>query len=335
MKKLLIFFAIIVFVFNVKAQQQNVNELHETAKAFMRQGDYSNASLVLNRALQQEPNNLAIAKDLALDYYLQKENIKALEIIRPLLDRNDADDQCFQIAGNIYKALGQVKECEKMYKKGIKKFPQSGALYNEYGELLWATQDFSAIKLWEKGIETDPGYSGNYYNACKYYYLIKDKTWSLLYAEIFLNIENMTGRTPEIKNILLDSYKKLFSDTDLVKNNKEKNNFELAFLQTMNHQNTLASYGINPESLTMIRTRFILEWFENNALKFPFRLFEYHRQLLQEGMFDAYNQWIFGAAQNLVSYQNWTTTHSAEYNEFSKFQKGRIFKVPSAQYYHK
>ncbi len=52
-------------------------------------------------------------------------------------------------------------------------------------------------------------------------------------------------------------------------------------------------------------------------------------------MFDAYNQWIFGAAQNLVAYQTWTEKHAVENEEFLKFQKGRIFKIPSKQYYHK
>jgi len=332
-KKLFIFFALVTCFFISNAQ--NANELHETAKGFMRQGDFANASLVLNKALEQQPGNMEITKDLALNYYLQKDNTKALETIKPLIDRNDADDQCFQIAGNIYKALNQLKECDKLYKKGIKKFPQSGSLYNEYGELLWAMQDLSAIKQWEKGIEMDPGYSSNYYNATKYYYVTSDKVWNIIYGEIFLNIEPSTGRTSEIKNILLDSYKKIFSDADIFKNVKEKNSFEQAFLQTLYKQNSIASSGMNPETLTMIRTRFILDWFNGPSTKFPFRLFDYQLQLLRDGMFDAYNQWLFGTVQNLVAYQNWTTAHAVEYDEFSKFQKGRIFKIPAKQYYHK
>lgn len=335
MKKLIIFFALVIYSLNSKAQSQDAHQLHETAKTFMKQGDFANATLVLTRALQDQPGNIEMIKDLALNYYLQKENVKALEVIKPLIEGNAPDDQCFQIAGNIYKALSQAKECEKMYKKGIKQFPQSGPLYNEYGELLWSLQEASAIKQWEKGIEMDAGYSGNYYNASKYYYLTGDKIWSILYGEIFLNIEILTRRTAEIKNILLDGYKKLFVDADIFKNTKDKNNFEQAVLQTLNKQNIIASTGINPESLTMIRTRFILDWFNGFSAKFPFRLFEHHLYLLKEGMFDAYNQWIFGAAQNLVSYQTWTETHALEHGEFSKFQKGRLFKVPVQQYYHK
>ena len=83
----------------------------------------------------------------------------------------------------------------------------------------------------------------------------------------------------------------------------------------------------------MIRTRFILDWFENYGSKFPFRLFDYQRQLLQEGMFEAYNQWLFGTVENLSAYEAWTKNHTEEYTSFTNFQKGRVFKIPNGQYY--
>lgn len=332
MKKLFLFFALLSSI--TCFAQQDSKELQELAKGYMRQGDYDNAALLLVKALDQAPSDIGIRKDLALNYYFQKENTKALEAIKPLLERSDADDQSFQIAGNIYKALDQTKEADAMYKKGIKKFHKSGALYNEYGELLSALQNNSAINQWEKGIEMDPGYSGNYYNAAKYYYFTTDKIWSIIYAEIFINIEPLSARTTEVKSLLLDSYKKLFSD-DLLKNLEGKNSFEQAFIQSMNKANVVAETGINAETLTMIRTRFVLDWFEKYASKFPFRLFEYYQLLLREGIFPAYNQWIFGATENLQAYQNWTNEHATEHAEFVNFQKGRIFKVPAGQYYHK
>ena len=144
----------------------------------------------------------------------------------------------------------------------------------------------------------------------------------------------MSSKTPEIKELLLESYKKLFADVNLEQNNKDKNNFVKAYLQSMNKQTSEASLGLNAESLTMIRTRFILDWGNGNGSKFPCHLFDYHRQLLQEGLFEAYNQWIFGPSQNLAVFQNWINTHNTEYTEFSNFQKGRVFNMPGGQYYH-
>ena len=335
MRKILPFIYSICSLFSaISAFSQDAAQLHETARAFMRQGDYANSILVLNRAILLAPKNIEIAKDLGLNYYFAKDYNKALAIYKPLLDRDDADDQCFQVTGDIYLALELPKECEKVYKRGLKKIPESGPLYNELGELLWGQKDFNAIKIWEKGIEMDPGFSRNYYNASRFYYFTPDKVWSILYGEIFLNIEPMGDLAPEIKNILLEGYKKLFAEADLEINNKDNNPFVLAFLHTMNKQSNVAAGGIDAESLTMIRARFILDWFNENGNRLPFRLFELQKQLLQEGLFDAYNQWIFTAAQNLPAYQNWTETHASEYKEMMQFHRGRIFKIPIGQYYH-
>jgi len=333
-QKIFLFIALSVSVL-VSAQPEDVKKLHETAKAFMRSGDFDNAIIVLTRALQQDKKNIDMQKDLVMSFYLKRDYAKAMEGAKVLIDRDDADVISYQIAGNVYKALEEVKECDKMYKKALKKFPKSGPLYSEYGELLWATKDFAAIKQWEEGIKSDPGYGGNYYNAALYYFYTKDKVWSLIYGEIFVNMESFSERGAAMKQMLLQGYKeKLFSDPDIMKGEeKNKSEFAKAFLQGIGKQSSLTSKGITTETLTMIRTRFILDWYENNAVKYPFRLFEYHRQLLQEGMFNAYNQWLFGASENLAAYDNWTKAHAEEYNGFTTFQKSRIFKMPQGQYY--
>ena len=329
MKKISLALLLMVVLFAASAQ--SAKELHETAKSFMRQGDHANAILVLNRALLQEPQSVAMGKDLALSYYFQRENGKALETINALLDKDDADDQAFQIAGMIYKQADIKKDAEKMYRKGLKKFPESGPLYNELGELQWDQKNFEAIRQWEKGIELDPSYSKNYYNAARYYFLTPDKVWSLIYGEIFINMEPLSSKAPEIKQLLLDGYKKLFSEPAMI-TGKEKSLFIKNYLKSMQAQSGLAAAGINAETLSMIRTRFVLDWFQNKEV-LPFRLFGYQQQLLKEGLFEAYNQWLFGSSQNLSAYQAWITTHSEEYNSFLNFQKGRVFKVPTKEYY--
>src|ERR1044071_3432399 len=111
-------FSFIILLAAFTATAQDAAELHETARTFMRQGDFTNAILVLNRATKLDPKNIEILKDLGLNYYFSKDFPKALDIYKPLLDRPDADDQCFQVAGDIYLATDNPKECEKVYKKG-------------------------------------------------------------------------------------------------------------------------------------------------------------------------------------------------------------------------
>jgi len=315
--------------------QDDVKAMHETARNFMVTGDFDNAIMVLTRALEKDKNSLSLQKDLVMSYYLKRDYVKALEGTEVLLDRDDADVVTFQIAGNVYKALEEVKDAEKMYKKALKKFPKSGPLYSEYGELLWSAKDYAAIEQWEKGIQVDPAYSGNYYNAALFYFYTKDKVWSLIYGEIFVNMESLSERGAAMKQLLLQGYKeKLFAEADLLKGEeKNKNEFARAFLTTMGKQSSLVNKGLNTEVLTMIRARFILDWYVNNAGRYPFRLFDYQRQLLQEGMFEAYNQWLFGVHENLPAYDNWIKTHDEEYKNFVAFQKTRVFRIPQGQYY--
>lgn len=334
MKKFFLLFVLFVAIVGASAQD-DAKTMHETAKTFMRSGDFDNAIIVLTRALQQDKNNLEMQKDLVMSYYLKRDYTKALEGVKVLIEREDADVVCFQLGGNVYKALEEAKECEKVYKKGLNKFPSSGALYSEYGELLWATKDFSAIDQWETGIKVDPAYSGNYYNAAMHYFYSKDKVWGIIYGEIFVNMESLSQRSLAIKQLLLKSYKeKLFANPEVMKG-EEKNNSEFAkaFLQTMSKQSSIVNKGITVETLTMIRTRFILDWYANYATRFPLRLFDYQRQLLQEGMFEAYNQWLFGAAEDLAAYDNWSKLNSDKYEAFDKFQKNRVFRMPAGQNY--
>ena len=141
-KYFLIFFVFLLPVLVVSAQTDDPKTLYENAKTFMQSGDFDNAIIVLNRALQTDKNNLDMRKDLAMSYYYKRDYLKALDQAKLLLDRDDADAVCYQIAGNVYKALEEVKDCERVYKAGLKKFPNSGPLYSEYGELLWAKKRF-------------------------------------------------------------------------------------------------------------------------------------------------------------------------------------------------
>src|SRR5580765_4967231 len=120
MKKYIFLLAVVCIGF-VSFAQDDVKTLHESAKTFMRSGDFDNAIIVLTRALQKDNNNLELQKDLVMSYYLKRDYVKALEGVKSLIDRDDADEITYQIAGNVYKALEEVKDCEKMYKKALKK----------------------------------------------------------------------------------------------------------------------------------------------------------------------------------------------------------------------
>jgi tetratricopeptide (TPR) repeat protein len=233
-RKKIFFVALAISITCSNLLAQTVTELQNTAKTFMKQGDYTNAIVILNRCIEKEPSNTSVGKDLALSYFYSQNNVKALETIQPVLESNDADDQCFLIAGNIYKYLEKPKESEKIYKKGIAKFPESGPLYNELGETQIANKDKDAIKNWEKGIKADPSFGRNYFNAARYYFFQKEYIWSNIYGEIFVNMEPNGTRAAEIKKMLLDGYKQMFVENITNKEADTKNEFGYAKETTTN-----------------------------------------------------------------------------------------------------
>ncbi len=327
----------ILFIFPVFlfGQIDNAKNLKETATEMMKAGEWDKAVIALNRAIVLDASNFELQKNLLQCLYYKRDFEKAVELIKTITEKPEADVMTFQLAANVYKALEEKKEAENIFRMGLKKFPKSGPLYSEFGELLWSNKELAAIEFWEKGIETDPTFSSNYYHAANFYLSTKDKVWTLIYGEIFVNMESLSNRGATMKATLLKCYKEqIFAEIDLFKEmENEKNLFAKTFLQNLSKQTAQLAKGETIETLTMIRTRFILDWFTSSAAKFPFRLFDYHQQLLKEGLFEAYNQWIFGAIDNLSAFENWTKIHAEEYNRFTSFMKNRIFKMQPGQYY--
>ncbi len=339
-------FTAILFSSVITASAQDAKELYTTATGFIRDGDYSNAILVLNQALQQEPDNIDFKKQLGFAYYLQGDMSKAKSIIEPILNKKEADEQTFQIAGNIYQSRQEWKTAQKLYEKALRKFPESGELYNDNGQLLMFLKVFEGgMGSYLKGIEKAPNFSSNYYNAIKAYVYMNNPVWVIIYGEIFVNLESYTARTAEVRNLLLDAYKSLYNDPAQLNKaiedeNENKNrkkavaDFAQAFKASMGKQIGVVMAGIDPETLIMLRTRFLLDWYSFSDQRFPYALFDYQRSLLKQGLFEAYNQWMFGPVANQPAYRAWTTMHKAEYDTFLQYQRNHPLKLRADEYYN-
>ena len=332
--KQLLFIFFIISVAHLTHAQANTDTLRARAQKFLIHGDYDNALLVLNHAAEMDADNMDILKDEAYVYYLERNFAKAIELGKTVTGHSGADVQSYQVLGLAYKATADYASCEKLYKKAVKQYPASGALYADYGDLLAQQSRLEeAIKLWEKGIQVDPNNSSNYYYASRYYSQKGKPLWAVLYSETFVNIESLTQRTVEIKDILLSNYRKLLSTDVLNALSKSNNPFERAVATTYNNYSSLYNDNLLPEQLTAIRTRFILDWYKNNTPIYSYRLFEHQQLLLQQGMFDAYNQWLFGASASSSAYQFWVNNHSPEVKEWQTYLRSVVYKIPAGQYF--
>lgn len=330
-------YLLIAFLFCgvITAQAQaDTDTLRARAQAFLIKGDYDNALLVLNHAAEMDANNKDILKDEAYIYYLQRNFAKAIEIGKQITSRPDADVQSCQVLGMAYKAIADYADAEKLYKKSLKQFPNSGVLYSEYGDMLaQQNRPDDAIKLWEKGIQVDPNNSNNYYYAARYYSLKGRPLWAVIYSETFVNIESLTQRTVEIKDILLSNYRKLLTPQQLQALAQNGSPFEKAIANNYLKYTGMYDDELSPEALTAIRARFILDWYAGSNAPFAFRLFDHQRLLLSQGMFDAYNQWLFGASASTSAYQYWTSNHPQEMKDWQTYMRSVVYKIPEGQYF--
>src|SRR5690606_10686824 len=95
----------------------------------------------------------------------------------------------------------------QVYEDGLKKFPLSGKLYLERGTMELKREDLdAALKYYEMGIKVDPNFPSNYYWASRIYSYTTETVWTLIYGELFMNLERNTKRTAEISKLLYDTY---------------------------------------------------------------------------------------------------------------------------------
>lgn len=318
------------------AQTSFENQYNE-ARAYMMGGDFSNAIALFNKIIKENPNYTPAIQDLCFTYLLRNDYVNAHNTIAPLLSKDSVEEHTYQLMGMVYKALDEFKKADKMYKTAIKQYPQSGVLYNEFGEMHAANnKPNEAIKLWEKGIEVDPNYSSNYYNAAKYYVNSKDKVWSLIYGEIFLLLESYSKRTSEIKSLLYNSYKKFYTIEEIYKDQDIQNPFVKIFLDELaNYSNKIKPDQLNSSSLTEIRKKIAENWDKLYKEEYPFKLFQYHLQLIKDDNFEAYNHWLFDEIVSNDAYLKWKDQNPTKFEKFDHFQKGRVFKLSPGEYYQR
>lgn len=322
------------------SQANTIPPLYATAQRFMSAGDYANAIIVLQQIIQQYPDNQLYQQDLATAYLMRKDYARAEAVINGLLKSKSTTARTYQIAAEIAEGQHEDKKAIRLLNEGIRQFPQQGALYTQLGLLYFNEEKYRpALLSWIKGIQMAPNDPNNYYHAARTYYYTDDKVWTLLYGEIFINLESFSLRTAEIKGILFDTYKRLFASGELSSvplpvPGSRPANFREAFLQTLAKQVSVIDEGVTPETLTMLRIRFILDWEKLFAADFPFALFDYQADMIRSGVFEAYDQWLFGPAASTAAFREWMNLHAQQLQRFLAYHQQHPLQLPGGQFYN-
>ncbi len=321
-----------------------VEQMYNDAKAQLSQGNLQQAIMLYSRAVRIAPDIMVIHRDLANAYYLAGYYEEARNTLNPIIESGSADEQSFQIMAASYLEEKEDRKARNYIKKGLERYPHSGLLYNQLGKMyLELKKDEDALKTFLEGIEEDPIFHLNYYDAARTYMRTEKTVWAIIYAEIFINLEQQTARANETRGMLVAAYKRLYNSFAIGEMPKydsraktpKPTGFEGAVYDTYLKLSPVVSDGISTENLIMLRTRFMMEWQANYAQRYPFTLFRRHDGMLRDGYFDTYNQWLFGKAISPQEYQAWNTFHAKEMPELERFMRGYPYSPVAADNYNK
>ena len=274
--------------------------------------------------------------ETAYAYYLKKDNKKAIKELEKVLKYKENNDQCYTLLGNIWDMEGQPEKAIEIYNQGLEKFPNSGRLYFEKGNVLEVLEKYDdALDSWEQGIGVNPSYPSNYHTAsiyfCKY---TTEKVWGILYGELFANIERGSKKTEEISKLLFDTYKSAitikseteagvsFSKTAQIPVSDKSENVKIPFSMAYELTMVLAITSETKEkelgikSFNNIRTAFIQEWFNKNRnTEYPNILFDWHKKLIDLGYFESYNYWLLMKG-NENEFGEWYNQNNEKFDKF-------------------
>lgn len=153
-------------------------------------GEIDKSIEIYNKLLENNPKNYLINYELAYAKSMKKEYEEAIKISKKIEKDPRADAQLYQLQGNAYDYLGKRKTAVACYDKGLKRFPNSGILYMEKGNICFMEKDYDrAIELYEKAMEVEPTYPSPYLRTSAIYLNSPEYVWALIYGESFLILE--------------------------------------------------------------------------------------------------------------------------------------------------
>lgn len=317
------------------------------------EGKFDEAIKLLAEATQLDPENISYSYELAYAYTGKKEYQQAEAILKPLLSHKDAQATFFQHLGNVYDYLGQPDKAMETYKNGLKRFPESGNLYLEMGNVKLNQKKYAeALPYYEKGIEVDPAFPSNYYWAAKIYCSSTEEVWGMIYGELFMNLERNSERTAEISKLLFDTYKSeiqfpgenqvtvSFSKINVINtdNVKDKKDIKLPFGMGCYEMVLLLAVAgekqIDISSLNRIRNSFVTNYYKTGfPEKYPNLLFDYQKKIKDAGYMEAYNHWIVMKGDE-DGFDLWQKGNRPQWDAFIKwFRENPLKTNPNNHFY--
>jgi tetratricopeptide (TPR) repeat protein len=324
----------------------------QEAIKLMDDGKTDESISLLKEAQKLDPERFDYPYEMAYAHFLKEDYKETIKILEKNIDHKDVTERLFQLLGNTYDITGKSDKAFEVYDAGLHKFPNSGMIYLEKGNVYWGKKEYAkALPFYEKGIELDPAFPSNYYRAARIYCSSTEEVWGMIYGEIFINLERNSKRTAEISKLLYDTYKseiKFVNDTSMtvsfcqqmsmnVNDLSDPKNIKLPFC--MIYEPTLLipiafEKTVDINSLDRIRKGFVENYFKMGHNKtHPNILFDYQDKLLKAGHLEAYNHWLLLKGDE-EGFEKWQQGNKEKWEGFIKwFSDNKLKPNASNKFY--
>ncbi len=315
---------------------------------------YDSALVQLRIAWKSEPNNSDLRYEMALAFALLKNQDSAIAILHSVKNKTGATDKYFQLLANCYSEKDDTVKAREVLQEGLTRFPQSGKMHLELGLLQLQQRNLeSALDEFEEGIQVEPSLIANYYWAARSYSSGNEKIWTVLYAELLMNIDPNPTHASLMSTMLFSAHNTVYEDfktshamvyskvrkgvTDASQANRES--FEDVFNRLMTKGaeplRFFRDFEIPVASIDTMQTLFTKSWYAGGYDKtFANPVIERHKQLLDVGLHTAYTYHLMQFAKPLefkayidehkkdyMALMKWMQEHPLRMNETNRFSR--------------
>lgn len=367
MKNMCLFLRMMLFAgcalaFSLQAQSQSPLELVsdrdfqllDSAVYLMDNGQPEVALKMLDGLCKKYPDNYVMNYERLFACYKKGDYKRVVKDGKKLFNYPDASSLCYHLVGNALDYMKKTDEALAIYDEGIKRFPDSGNLYLEKGNIYASSQLYGeAIDCYSKGVEVDPTFPSNYYWLAKLYAMSTEPLWGILYGEVAYNIDPNRSHATEISKIIYDLFVenvKLSGDSGKVTLTKRNT----VIIDTIEH-NVFIPFELSYEvGISKALPAIIQDKGEQGSLsimqiaelrksavdfidtvasgRYNVSIVDFHRKLIESGNWLPYNMWLlrYGAPQE---YQAWADSAEgeAQYMQFLEWMEDNHF-VPSIEH---
>ncbi|MDL1981062.1 MAG: tetratricopeptide repeat protein, partial [Deltaproteobacteria bacterium] len=129
------------------------NRYYNYIEAYLhiKKNNLDKAIYYLTKTIKDDPENLYLQRELAIFYLMQKNNLKALNIVKNIIAKNPRDIDSLIMYGRIKQNLKQIDDAKEAYEKVIANDPAQEKIYLILGDIYMEEGDLGkALKVYKQ-----------------------------------------------------------------------------------------------------------------------------------------------------------------------------------------